>query len=155
MLRKTIEQEIDEIKFLRICDARKIKDDAERSFALLCLSVGLLLKHQIPVGDSTIDFLVVNPKSKNKKGKLVEITMCKKDVLKEKEQNNGSYIQSPNLTYGGYAKNISGQKFNTVKNIGRKARQLKRMQDSGYAHTMLFRNTMEKILQNCIDLHLK
>lgn len=152
MAKKSLEQEIEGIKELRVCDARKIKDQAERSFALLCLAYGLILKHQIPVGDSVIDFLVINPKSKNKKGKLVEITLCNADVLKEKTPNNPPFDDH---TYGGYAKNISGQNFNTVKNIGRKARQLKRMQDSGYAHTMLFRNTMEKILQNCIDLHLK
>lgn len=152
MPKKSLEQEISRIKELRVCDARKIKDEAERSFALLCLAHGLILKHQIPVGDSVIDFLVINPKSKNKKGKLVEVTLCNADVLKEKIPKN---LVSQEDTYGSYAKDISDHSFDQVKNRGRKARQLKRMQNSGFHYTMLFRITMEKIIQNCSDLSLK
>ena len=72
-------------KGLRLTEelAGEIKNQGEKAFALACLEVGCEVYYQIPVGDSNIDFRVINPKANNR-GKLVEITMEKrKDVEKK------------------------------------------------------------------------
>ena len=40
-----------------------ITNEGERNFALACLEVGCEVYHQVEVGDSDIDFLVVNPQA--------------------------------------------------------------------------------------------
>ncbi|MBP9781771.1 hypothetical protein KBC89_03890, partial [Candidatus Woesebacteria bacterium] len=49
-------------QYLNVEQAKALKSASERDFALRCLAVGCLLVHQIPVGSSVIDFLVINPK---------------------------------------------------------------------------------------------
>lgn len=63
--------------------AKKIINEGERNFALACLGVGCEVYHQIAVGISNIDFLVINPKA-NTEGKLVEVTMEKRANIEKK-----------------------------------------------------------------------
>ena len=102
--------------------AEKLRNQGEKDFALACLEVGCEVYYQIPIGDSKIDFYVVNPKA-NTGGKLVEVTMEKRTDLRKR------YIQ----------RGRGGQKKRVINATGlRKQRQMDNMKQSGYRWTMLF-----------------
>jgi hypothetical protein len=100
--------------------AEELKNQGERDFALACLEVGCEVYYQIAVGDSMIDFYVVNPKTKTE-GKLVEVTMEKRLIWKK------------------YIHKVWRSEKKVVNTTGlRKQRQLDSMMQSGHKWTMLF-----------------
>ena len=102
--------------------AEKLRYQGEKDFALACLEVGCEVYYQIPIGDSKIDFYVVNPKA-NTGGKLVEVTMEKRDELKKRYIQKGRGVQKKRVI------NATGL---------RKQRQLDSMRQSGHKWTVLF-----------------
>lgn len=74
-------------KYLTPREARRIKDQYERDFALRVLAAGCVVFYQIPVGASVIDFLIINPKrSDGSEGILVEITHSEKMTARKYRQ---------------------------------------------------------------------
>jgi hypothetical protein len=125
--------------FLTIEQAMEIKDEGERVFALSCIAVGCNLQHQISVGDSIIDFLVVNPKKPphlENKGTLVEVTLMPKEDIDKRT----------------LLRKIKGKKRRVINKTGfRKKRQEKSMTESDYQWTMLYRENILNLLQIRID----
>jgi hypothetical protein len=113
-------------------EAVQINDLRERTFALACIKVGCEVYSQIPVGNSRIDFFVINPK--NDRGKLVEITYeSREDIYKK----NLTVIKK-------------GRKKRVPNNTGlRKQRQIESMKASGLPWTILCRDEMQKIENFC------
>ena len=111
-------------------EALSIKDQGERDFALACIEVGCLLYTQIPVGNSRIDFLVVNPKNPSSKGKLVEVTYEKRADIEKKHIKKGKGHQAKKVI------NTTGM---------RKLRQIDRMKNSGLPWTILCGEEMENL----------
>jgi hypothetical protein len=110
-------------------EAYGITDEAEKIFALRCLEKGILLYHQVEVGNSVIDFLVVNPKAVSP-GKIVEVTMQKKEDLEKKTVTIGE-----------------GKNKRTVPNKTgfRKQRQIESMKQSGWNWTILMNEEMKRL----------
>ncbi len=69
------------ISFLNKEQALAIPNPTERLFALRVLEAGCEIAHQIPIGDSVIDFLVVNPNNPRSQGKLVETTLMMREQM--------------------------------------------------------------------------
>ncbi|HEX9008200.1 MAG TPA: hypothetical protein VF837_02990 [Patescibacteria group bacterium] len=111
-------------------DARGIKDEGERAFALACLEADCLVFHQIVVGQSKIDFFVLNPKNPSTEGKLVEVTLESKEDIEKKHIRKGK---------GRHAKKV----INTTGM--RKQRQIESMRSSGLPWTILCRNEVENL----------
>ena len=81
-------------------EAELIKNWGERVFATACLGKGLIVRHQVSVGASTIDFQVVNPKIGGS-GTLVEVTgksngQLQRSERKRRQKENMEKIGTPN-----------------------------------------------------------
>jgi hypothetical protein len=61
----------------------RLKNKGERAFATACVRQGISLTHQIPVGNSIIDFRTETPSGKCK---LVEVTISKRSVAKRDDR---------------------------------------------------------------------
>jgi len=109
-------------KQLTEVEALNIQNEGERLFALACISVGVEVYSQIPVGISNIDFFVVNPKAFTV-GKLVEVTMEKKEDLDKK------FVTIEKCGVKRRVLNTTGP---------RKKRQMESMKQSGHKWTILF-----------------
>ncbi len=106
-----------------------LKNEGERLFAEACLTSGCVLFHPVQVGESEIDFWVINPKSQSP-GKLVEVTLEDEADLDKKT----------------VTKKISGKKKKVPNKTGeRKKRQIENMSESGHSWTILFRTHLENI----------
>jgi hypothetical protein len=115
-------------------EALEIRDQGERDFALKCLTMGLLLQHEVTIGQSLIDFFLINPKrlaAIGESGTLIEVTQMpkankdKKFVTKKKKGKKKKVL------------NKTGQ---------RKQRQIEAMKASGYRWIILYRETLRKIM---------
>ena len=111
-------------------EALGIKDEGERAFALACLESDCLVFHQITVGQSKIDFFVLNPKNPSTEGKLVEVTLESKEDIDKKHIRKGK---------GRHAKKV----INTTGM--RKQRQIESMRTSGLPWTILCRNEINNL----------
>lgn len=127
-------------QYLTLEQAEALKSDSERDFALRCLAVGCLLVHQIPVGSSVIDFLVINPKryanaSGEPRGKLVEVTQLDESPKRQKNTASGRRKSA--------SKYKKKQKYKKTKE--RKNRQVEAMTFSGYPWTILYNEQLKNM----------
>lgn len=129
-----------DFEYLTLEQAKALKSDSERDFALRCLAVGCLLVHQIPVGSSVIDFLVINPKryidsAIEPRGKLVEVTYFNKV--------SRSHRKSTQKKNTGTKEKKNRHKYQETK--ARKNRQIEAMKASGYPWTILYSEQLTNI----------
>lgn len=126
-----------EFTYLTRQEAEAITSQSEREFALRCLAVGCLLVHQVQVGMSTIDFLVINPRRRTEtgaltEGKLVEVTLMSED------QKDKKFVKRHHKDKGHKTLNTTGQ---------RKDRQIQAMEASGYSWTILYKESIRRLLR--------
>jgi len=123
-----------ELAFLSHSEAQEIECKTEREFALRCLAVGCFLVHQVPVGESVIDFLVINPRRAQEgvlpQGRLVEVTLMSKS---QKDVKN--VRRHPKDKHK--VRNTTGE---------RKERQITAMKNSGYSWTILYKENIHQML---------
>ncbi|HNS65543.1 MAG TPA: hypothetical protein PKJ26_03540 [Candidatus Woesebacteria bacterium] len=129
-----------DFEYLTLEQAKALNSASERDFALRCLAVGCLLVHQIPVGSSVIDFLVINPKRYTNaggetRGKLVEVTQL--DESPERQ------INSTNKRRKSRNKNKIKQQYQKTK--ARKERQVDAMRSSGHPWTILYNEQLKNM----------
>lgn len=132
-----------DFEYLTLEQAKALKSDSERDFALRCLAVGCLLVHQIPVGSSVIDFLVINPKRYTNaggetRGKLVEVTQLDESP---KMQHNSTDKRRKSRS-----KNKIKQQYQKTK--ARKERQVDAMRSSGHPWTILYGEQLRRITKS-------
>ncbi len=130
------------LQYLTLEQAKALKSASERDFALRCLAVGCLLVHQIPVGSSVIDFLVINPKryanaSVEPRGKLVEVTQLDESPRRQKNTASGRRK----------SENKYKKKQKYIKTKARKNRQIEAMKASEYPWTILYSEQLINIKQ--------
>lgn len=120
------------LSFLNEEQASAIPSPTERLFALRVLEVGCEIAHQIPVGDSTIDFFIINPKNPRSEGRLVETTQMSREQMC---QNT-------------ITKKVKGKKRRVANDTGRrKKRQEAAMESSGLPWTIMFGDNLNKIFK--------
>ena len=125
---------------LSIEQAQELIDDSERYFALRCIAAGCLLWHEIPIDQSCIDFLVVNPKilaegelPTYESGTLVEVTF-----LSVFDKDKKMKVVSKN-----------GVKKKVLNETGkRKNNQIQAMRNSGHRWTILYKENLVKMLES-------
>ena len=113
-------------------EASVLENEGERLFAEACLEVGCEVYYGIQVGNSKIDFFVINPHAYSQ-GKLVEVTMERKEELDKMivtRIRNGVKTEEVNKT--GFRKN----------------RQIENMKESGHKWTILFDSEVKNLRED-------
>ncbi len=114
-------------------DTKRLTNPTERAFALRCIAVGCIVFHEVRIGSSLIDFLVINPRI-NRTGEhtgiLVEVTRMRK------AQKDVKAVRCPGKNNRKKRPNLTGK---------RKNRQIEAMAASGLRWTILYGENLDSI----------